>query len=201
MKKNVGIYLFNDAEVLDFAGPFEVFSVSSELQNHSLFNVFTFAEKSGIVKAVNGLQVKPDYDFSNCPDIDILCIPGGDGSNAVVKNETVLNLLDSKIKTAEITFSVCSGARVLAKLGLLDGLNYTTHHQVMPDLQKLAPTAQLDKNARFTDNGKILSAGGISAGIDLSLYLVEKLCGKQVSDTTRIYMEYGDWKKLIKPSP
>jgi len=201
MKKNVGIYLFNDAEVLDFAGPFEVFSVSSELQNHSLFNVFTFAEKSGIVKAVNGLQVKPDYDFSNCPDIDILCIPGGDGSKAVIANATVISFLSSKVATADIAFSVCSGARVLAKLGLLDGLNYTTHHQVMPDLQKLAPTAQLDKNARFTDNGKILSAGGISAGIDLSLYLVEKLCGKQVSDTTRIYMEYGDWKKLIKPSP
>ena len=197
MKKNVGIYLFNDVEVLDFAGPFEVFSVSSELQNHSLFNVFTFAEKAAIVKAVNGLQVVPDFDFANCPEIDILCIPGGDGSKAAIKNEIVLSFLNSKIKTAESVFSVCSGARVLAKLGLLDDLNFTTHHQVIQDVQQLAPTAQFDKNARFTDNGKILTAGGISAGIDLSLYLLEKLYGKQVSNTTRIYMEYGDWREIL----
>jgi transcriptional regulator GlxA family with amidase domain len=195
-KRNVGIYIFEKVEVLDFAGPFEVFSVASELHDHTLFNVFTFAEKPEIIKAVNGLQVKPDYDFTNCPDIDILCIPGGNGTRAEIAKQSVLNWFREKQTTTELTFSVCSGAMLLAKLALLDGLTITTHHEVIPDLEKLAPSAVIDYNARFTDNGDIFTAGGISAGIDLSLYLVEKLQGKKVADTTRIYMEYGNWREL-----
>ena len=196
MKKNVGIYLFNEVEVLDFAGPFEVFSVSSELQNHTLFNVFTFAEKPEIVKAVNGLQVMPDYDFSNCPHIDILCIPGGNGTNAEILKATVLENIDQKAKTADITFSVCSGARILAKLGLLDGIKITTHHEVVDSVASIAPKTIIDKEARFTDHGNILTSGGISAGIDLSFHIVEKLYGKKVTDTTQVYMEYGNWREL-----
>lgn len=194
-KRNVGIYLFNEVEVLDFAGPFEVFAITAELNKFELFNVFTFAEKPDTIKAVNGLQVVPDYYFENCPPLDILCLPGGNGTKREIEKPNVLDWLNNRQAKAEICFTVCSGARIIAKLGLLDGLKVTTHHEVLSDLEKLAPLAKIDPNARFTDNGEILTSGGISAGIDLSLYLVEKLHGTEIVQKTRSYMEYGDWKK------
>lgn len=128
--------------------------------------------------------------------IDILVVPGGTGTKSEMLKEDVLEWIKRNHSNSKITMSVCSGARLLGKLGLLDGLECTTHHEVIEHLQEIAVKAVIKTDKRFTDNGKILTSAGISAGIDLSLHIVGKLYGADVASKTRIYMEYGDWEKL-----
>ena len=193
--KHVGIFLFDKMELLDFAGPYEVFSVASELHDYQLFKVFAVSQGGQEITTVNGLRVAADYSFNNHPPIDLLIIPGGIGTRYEIDKEPVLTWLKHQYAASQITMSVCSGTRLLAKLDLLDNLEIITHHSVISDVQRMAPRAIMKEGARFTDNGKILTAAGISAGIDLSLYLVEKLYGKPAADKTVVYMEYGDWEK------
>ncbi|WCL50634.1 DJ-1/PfpI family protein [Leptospira sp. GIMC2001] len=195
---NIGILIFNDIELLDFAGPFEVFSVTNALNKYDLCNTFTVAEKRLEIKTVNGLKVNPDFDIMNCPKIDILIIPGGTGTRNLLENDTILNWIKNSYEISQFTFTVCSGSRLLGKIGLINNIKYTTHHEVFEDMIKIAPKALLIKNERFIDSGKILSSAGISAGIDLSLYMVEKLFGNKIMEQTKTYMEYGNWKNLIK---
>jgi transcriptional regulator GlxA family with amidase domain len=194
--ENVGIFLFNDIELLDFAGPYEVFSVTSELNDHKLFRVFSLTGDGREIKSVNGLKVVPDYGFANHPPIDILVIPGGVGTRAEVTKRSVLDWVAGVHQGAKITMTVCSGARLPAALGLLDGLETVTHHTVFDSLKKLAPGTIINADKRFVDNGKIMTSGGISAGIDLSLHIVRKLCGEDIANKTIKYMEYGDWRNL-----
>jgi transcriptional regulator GlxA family with amidase domain len=189
-KRNVAIFVFDDVEVLDFAGPFEVFSVTSELNNYECFNVYTVAEKPGAITAVNGLSVNPKYGLAECPCPDILIIPGGIGSRTAMNNAQVIEWVKTSSRQAELVLSVCSGARILAKSGLLDGLEATTHHEVIAHLRELAPTATIRENLRFVDTGKIMTSGGISAGIDLSFHVVRKLLGEEIAAKTARYMEY-----------
>lgn len=190
MIRNVGILLFDNVEVLDFAGPFEVFSVTAELNDHKLLNVFTIAELQAAITAKNGLTVFPKYSTNNAPKIDVLVIPGGDGARKLLNRPTMLNWINTAHSTTEITMSVCSGATVLGKLGLLDGLPFCTHHQVYERMEKIAPTALPQKDKRFTSAGKIYTSGGISAGIDLSFHLLELFFGKAIAEKTAEYMEY-----------
>ena len=190
--KNVGIYLFNKVELLDFAGPYEVFSTTSELNDHKVFKVFTISEDGGAIKSVNGLIVIPDYSFDNHPKIDILIIPGGEGTKNEIKKKKVMEWVNKTQGSAEIMATVCSGARIPAVLGLLDGLEATTHQSVIDDVKKLAPNVTINHTKRFIDNGKIMTSGGISAGIDLSLHIVKKLCGEDTAQKTMEYMEYGE---------
>jgi transcriptional regulator GlxA family with amidase domain len=194
---SVGIFLFNEVELLDFAGPFEVFTVTDELNDYRFFNVFTITESGGGIRTVNGLQVVPDYDFTNHPPIDVLIVPGGAGTKIEMTKEPVLKWLKEQYEISQSTMSVCSGTRLLGKLGLLDNMEIITHHEVIADMKELAPKAIIKENARFTDNGKILTSAGISAGIELSLYVVKKLFGQTIADKTAVYMEYGKWKKLL----
>jgi transcriptional regulator GlxA family with amidase domain len=190
MKKNVALFLFPEVEVLDFAGPFEVFAVTDELRGYYTFNVITVAETVAPIRARNGLQVLPDHSFTTCPSPHVLIIPGGFGTRALLKNEPVLAWLRTQTASAELVMSVCTGAFLLARLGLLDGLRATTHHECLDDLRALAPAATVDATARFHDNGKILTAAGISAGIDCSLHVVSRLLGPAAAATTARYMEY-----------
>jgi transcriptional regulator GlxA family with amidase domain len=192
---NVGIFLFNEVEVMDFAGPFEVFSVTSELNDYRLLKVFTISQDGDLIASVNNLKVQPDYSFSTHPKIDILIIPGGVGTKILLNNTDVLSWIKKNYEKSQITFSVCSGARLLGKIDVLDRKESTTHHEVIDHLKEIAPKAIINENKRFIDNGKIMTSAGISAGIDLSLYVVEKLFGKEVREKTSRYMEYGDWKK------
>lgn len=193
---NVGIFLFNDIELLDFSGPYEVFSVTSELNDFQLFKVFTISSDGAEIKSVNGLRVVPDFTFDNHPPVDILVIPGGVGTRKEVNKQEVLTWVNNTCKDAKTTMSVCSGARLLGALGLLDGLEAVTHHEVIEHLAKIAPNAIINPGKRFTDNEKIMTAGGISAGIDLSLHIVKKLYGEEIVNKTIRYMEYGDWRLL-----
>ncbi len=190
IKKNLGIFIFPDVEVLDFAGPFEVFSVFNELNQYRLLNVFTIGETCDPILAKNGLQVVPDYTLETCPQLDYLIIPGGSGTRALLENEMVLNWIDQASSTCENILSVCSGSLVLGKLGLLKGLTATTHHEIFPELEALAPDATIVRDQRFTDNGKILTSAGVAAGIDMSLYMVGRLFGKDQAETTARYIEY-----------
>ncbi len=190
MKKNVGIFIFNEVEVLDFAGPFEVFSVTDELNDFSLFNVFTFAENSNPILTVNNLSVNPKYTLDSAPNIDILIIPGGFGVRALLKNKALLQTLEGHAKKAEQIMSVCSGAMVLGILGLLDNAPYCTHHQVYEDMAAIVPSGIPKKELRYVKHDNIYSSGGISAGIDLSFYLVELLNGTNIAKNTARYMEY-----------
>lgn len=193
---NVGIFLFNDIELLDFAGPYEVFSVATEIQKNALFNVFTITEDGAGIRSVNGLRVIPDYDFNNHPHIDVLIVPGGNGTKIEMTKDAVLLWLKEQYNHSQITMSVCSGTRLLGKLGLLDNLKITTHHEVVADMKMIVPTVMIEEKVKFVDNGKILTSAGISAGIELSLYVVAKLFGKEVANKAAIYMEYGDWENL-----
>lgn len=193
---NIGIFLFNDVELLDFAGPYEVFSVATDLQDNALFNVFTITEDGGGIRSVNGLRVMPDYDFKNHPQIDVLVVPGGNGTKIEMTKDTVLQWLKEQYTHSQITMSVCSGTRLLGKIGLLDNLKITTHHEVIADMKMIVPTAMIEENVKFVDNGKILTSAGISAGIELSLYVVAKLFGKEVANKAAVYMEYGNWENL-----
>lgn len=190
MKRTVAILLFDEVEVLDFAGPFEVFAVTDELSDHQLFRVVTVAPEQRAIRARNGLSVNPDHGFADCPAPDILVVPGGFGTRALLHNQPVLDWIKAINATAEIVASVCTGSVVLGRAGLLDGLKATTHHECFELLRTHAPRTTVVETDRFLDNGHILTAAGISAGIDMSLHLVARLHGAAIAAKTARYMEY-----------
>ena len=190
MRRTVAILLFDEIEVLDFAGPFEVFAVTDELAEHQLFRVVTVAPEKRALRARNGLSVNPDHSFADCPEPDILIVPGGFGTRALLANQAVLDWIKYVNTTAGIVASVCTGSLLLGAAGLLDGLKATTHHECFDLLRKCAPRVTVVETERFVDTGRILTAGGISAGIDLSLHLITRLHGAAVARKTARYMEY-----------
>ena len=189
--RNVAILMFDDVEVLDFAGPFEVFSVTSELnKSNRPFAVSTVAEHPSAINARNGLSINPDCTIFNCPPPDILIVPGGLGTRKLIDNLAVINWIKDCAQTVELVLSVCTGSLLLAKAGLLEGLAATTHHRALDLLRELAPNTNIIENQRFVDNGKIITSGGIAAGIDMSLYVVSKLLGTAQAEQTAEHMEY-----------
>ena len=197
MTKNVGIVIFNDAEVLDFAGPFEVFSVTSQINDVDPFRVFTISPDGGMISAVNGLKVQPDYSFVNHPPIDILIVSGGQGTRALLKDEAVLTWIENTYQAAELTLSICSASRLFGKLGLLNRKPFCTHHQVYDHMLEIAPLSIPEKRKRFVQSAsRLYTSGGISAGIDLSFYTVAHMLGEEAAIRTATYMEYN-----YKPQP
>ncbi len=191
MRRHVAILCFDDVEVLDLAGPFEVFAVTDELQGRGVFNTFTLAESPGTVRAVNGLKIVPDHTLESAPDPAVLVVPGGQGTRALLRRPSLLEWVSRRAARAEVTLSVCTGALVLAQAGLLAGRRVTTHHDCLDLLRRLAPDATVDGTRRFHDTGRIVTAAGISAGIDVSLHVVARLLGDGVAEQTMRYMEYG----------
>jgi transcriptional regulator GlxA family with amidase domain len=192
MTRNIAIMIFDDVEVLDFCGPFEVFSVANYF-SEAAFNVYLIAPKQRTILARNGLKVIPDYNLTTAPAPDILLIPGGWGTRPLIHNPTVIDYIQQQAERVERLLSVCTGAYLLAKADLLDGLQATTHHGSFEMLAELAPTATLVRDVKYVDNGRIVLSGGISAGINMSLYVVGQLLGEEVAQKTADYMEY-DWQ-------
>ncbi|MEA4938453.1 MAG: DJ-1/PfpI family protein [Christensenella sp.] len=191
-QKTVGIFLFNEVEVLDFAGPFEVFSLAeSETSGKRAFRVCTIARTNAPNRARNGLTVLPAYDFSSAPKLDLLIVPGGYGAEELeIREPETIRWLQSIADQAEIVASICTGAFLLAEAGLLNGKRATTHWMDLDRLEREYPAVQVLRNTRFVDEGAILTSGGISAGIDLSLYLVKRLLGAPAAKKTARRMEY-----------
>lgn len=191
-QKNVGILIFNEVEVLDFAGPFEVFSIATaEDKQSKLFCVKTIAETKKTISARNGLKVTPDYDFDDCLGLDILIIPGGYGAEEIeIHNHRLLSWIQQRAADTPIVASVCTGAFLLAEAGLLNGKRATTHWMDIDRLEREYPKLSVQRNVKFVDEGSILTAGGISAGINLSFYLLNKLYGNAVANETAKRMEY-----------
>jgi transcriptional regulator GlxA family with amidase domain len=188
--RTVAILLFDDVEVLDFAGPFEVFSVTRELAGEKLFNVHTVGLTPGTIRARNGLKIVPEHTLESVPQPGVLIVPGGQGTRTLLKQASVIDWIRRKAAKTEIVASVCTGSLLLAKAGLLAASPATTHYQCFDLLRQLEPTATVREDVRFTDHGQILTAAGISAGIDLSLHIVARLHGVETAQRTADYMEY-----------
>lgn len=187
----VGIFLFDDVEVLDFAGPFEVFSVTEIENDQQPFVVETVSEKGNLVIATNGLKVQPDYSFDNVPRFDILIIPGGLGARErEMYNDNVINWITNQMKTVQLMTSVCTGALLLAKAGLLYGKMATTHWASLERLKIEFPQVEVQREVKFVDEGNIITSGGISAGINMSFHIVKRLLGSEVAQNTAKIMEY-----------
>jgi transcriptional regulator GlxA family with amidase domain len=194
---NVGILIFDDVEVLDFAGPYEVFSrtrlepgVEARRSDSSApLRVFTVAKTDSLVSATGGLQVLPDYSFDDAPHIDLLVVPGGFGTRALLEDEETIAWVRTTAATAKKTTSVCTGSMVLAVAGLARGKTITTHWGALDLLAGLAPDATVDRERRVIDDGIITSAG-VASGMDMAFYVVETLFGKEVADETAKYIEY-----------
>ncbi|WLR59159.1 DJ-1/PfpI family protein [Guptibacillus hwajinpoensis] len=188
----VGILLFNEVEVLDFAGPFEVFSVTTILEsNVKPFVVKTISEDGEMVTARNGLKVQPDYCFNDHPSFDIVIIPGGYGAEQIeIHNPRVIEWIQDQKSKVELMTSICTGALLLAKAGVLDGRKATTHWMDLDRLEEEYPEISVQRNVKFVDEGSILTSGGISAGINLSFHLIARLHGKEVALKTAKQMEY-----------
>src|SRR6516225_4206005 len=152
--RNLAILLFDDVEVLDLCGPFEVFSVASRFIETPAFNVFTVAEHIAPVLARGGLSINPRYSFDDCPRPDVLLIPGGQGTRREMNNPAPIEWIKDASSKTELNLSVCTGALLLAKAGLLDGLEATTHHAAIDLLRQVAPNTIVHTDRRFVDNGR-----------------------------------------------
>jgi transcriptional regulator GlxA family with amidase domain len=196
MAWRTAIVIFDEVEVLDFAGPFEVFSVTGRRRKLEPFDVYTVAERLEPVAARNGLSVNPRYSFANCPQPDILVIPGGYGTRREMKNPMMLEFITRVAASCELVLSVCTGALVLGAAGLLDHRDATTHFMAFEELRAVAPHSTIHENQRIVDNGNLVLSAGVSAGIDMSLHVVARLLGADVARETARYMEYeGDWER------
>jgi transcriptional regulator GlxA family with amidase domain len=186
---NVGIFVFDEVEILDFAGPYEVFS-SVKYLNEKPFTVKTIAQSKDLINTRNGLKVTPDYDFSDAPHFDIIIIPGGHGTEEIeFNNTTVISWIKNRMKDVTIMASVCTGSFLLAKAGLLNGKSATTHWMDIDRLEK-DYNVKIKKDVKFVDEDSIITSAGVSAGIDMSFYIVKKLLGKEVATNTAKWMEY-----------
>ena len=191
----VGILIFDQVEILDVAGPFEVFSVTRLIEecrqeSSSPFRILLVSEKIGPVFAVGGLRFTPDVTIDNCPELDLLIIPGGRGTRTEVKNVNILKWIANRASKAILTASVCTGSSLLGKAGLLDGREATTHWRAFDFLSQSAPNAHIRKDARFTLADPIFTSAGISAGIDMALRIVSHFFGTKIGQATARQMEY-----------
>jgi transcriptional regulator GlxA family with amidase domain len=190
----VAILIFDDVEVLDFCGPFEVFAVTGARDTEKPFQVYTVAEKAGPVIARNGLSVNPTYTLENCPRSDILIVPGGQGTRREMHNPVLIDWIRQQDQQTELTLSVCTGSLLLAQAGILHDLQATTHWGAMDLLRDIAPHTQVIDNVRYVDNGRVVTSAGISAGIDMSLHIVERLLGPETAAQTARQMQYDYWQ-------
>jgi transcriptional regulator GlxA family with amidase domain len=194
-RKRVGIVLFEDVEVLDFCGPFEVFSATrldeeKRREEPSPFEVLLVAEKKDTVRTTGGMKVIPDHTFERCPKLDILVVPGGWGTRKEVGNPVMLSWLRSRATRVQTLTSVCTGSMLLGFAGLLDGRCATTHWRSLDWMRKSFPKVRVEYDKHVVEDEEILTSAGISAGIDMALKVVERYYGEDIARATARHMEY-----------
>lgn len=194
-RQNVAILVFDGVQIIDYTGPYEALGASGR-------NVYTVAEKPDVITTAMGMKVVPNYTFANQPKPDIILIPGGGNSGepeartprgvgAQLNNEAVLRWIRESAAQSKYVMSICNGAFLLQKAGLLDGLSATTTSGYIDYLGKVAPKTKVVYDQRYVDNGKVITAGGLSSGIDGALHLIEKLDGRGRAVGTALGMEYN----------
>lgn len=196
VRLNVGVLIFDDVEVLDFAGPYEVFSrtrlepgvASRRADDSAPFRVFTVAKSTEPVAATGGLTLVPDFSFRDAPPVELLVVPGGFGTRRLLDDPVTLDWVRHVASVAQHVTSVCTGALLLAKSGLLDGKRATTHWGAL-DLLASFPGVEVARDRRVVDDGIVTSAG-VASGMDMAFYMVERLFGAEVADETAHYIEF-----------
>ncbi len=195
----VGILLFDEVEVLDFCGPFEVFSAARPLEaekqgdEHRLFRVLTIAEQERLITCRGGLLLLPHAIIEQHPPLDILVVPGGQGTRRERHNQRLLDWIGEQDQHTQLTTSVCTGAFLLAERGLLNQRRATTHWGSIEWMRSSYPEIEMLADTRVVDEGHIVTSAGVSAGIDMSLHVVARLYGVEVARWTARRMEY-DWR-------
>lgn len=194
-RKRVGILIFPDVEVLDFCGPYEVFSVTRldeerRREQPSPFEVCLIAQREGPLVASGGLRVLPDYSLETCPPLDVLLVPGGWGTRRELHNQSLIDWIAARGQQVETLTSVCTGAMLLGRAGLLDGRRATTHWRSLEWMRDTFPAVTVEDQLRVVEDGQVLTSAGICAGIDLALRVVARYHGEAVARATARHMEY-----------
>ncbi|HEY7910291.1 MAG TPA: DJ-1/PfpI family protein [Blastocatellia bacterium] len=186
-KRNVAIFIHEGVELLDFSGPGEVFAAANRGR---AFDVYTVAPTEDPIVSQGFVTIKPEYSINNCPPPDIIVLPGGK-TDIPLGDPRVIEWIKESSSRAEISLSVCTGAFLLAKAGLLDGRQATTHWGSIEGLKTAAPGIIVRENERFVDSGNVITSAGVSAGIDGALHVVDRLLGREAAERTARYMEYN----------
>ena len=194
-KLTVGILIFNKVQVLDFAGPFDVFATARlreqpELSDPSPFEVVFIAEYPRPIVSTGGMRVRPDYTVNDSPELDILIVPGGLGEREEHGNHVLLHFIRTQAKKVKTLASVCTGAILLGKAGLLDGKRATTHWMSIGRMREMLPETEVLEKVRYVEDGNIITSAGISSGLDMSLRVVDIHLGPEVAKATALELEY-----------
>ena len=196
-QQTVGILIFDGVEVLDFAGPFEVFSVTRSLGEFSdetkLYSPLIVAEEQRIIRATGNLLIEPHHTIHNHPPLDLILIPGGFGTRALQSHDPILDWIRQQSATVSLTTSVCTGSFLLASAGLLEGKSATTHWGSIERMREVFPGIAVQDGVRFVDEETIVTSAGVSAGIDMALSVVAKQHGEPVAWQSARHMEY-EWR-------
>ncbi|WP_432408163.1 DJ-1/PfpI family protein [Wukongibacter sp. M2B1] len=189
---NIGILVFQKIEELDFIGPFEVLSYVNKIKSEST-NVWLVSDEEQIVQGYNGLRFFADYTIDNCPKLDVLVVPGGQGRKAVMENDKVLSFIKNRYIELKYLSSVCTGALIIGATGLLKDKSATTYHTAFDELSKMGVAVQKSK---VVQDGKIITGAGVSSGMDVGLYLLSRLFDEVTAQQVADKIEYNWSKKL-----
>jgi putative intracellular protease/amidase len=189
--RGVAILIFPGVQIIDYTGPWEVLG-HAFVDDQPAFHIYTVAESTRAITTSMGMSVNPTFSFATAPKPDLIVVPGGN-VGPQLDNPALIGWLRDNARSAELVLSVCNGAFFLAKAGLLDGLEATTFAGLIDELKAAAPKTRVVSDRRFVDNGKIITAAGLSSGIDGALHVIEKLFGKGTAQVAAVSLEY-DWR-------
>jgi len=184
----IGLLIFDGAEELDFVGPWEVFTMAAKVRDD--IRVVTIAERAGPVACAKGMRVLPDHTLADAPQLDVVMVPGGIGTRREVDNPVVIDWLRRIAPGLRWVTSVCTGALLLCEAGLARGRRVTTHWAFIEDLRKRYPDVEVLAGVRYVRDENVCTAAGVSAGIDLALWLTGQIWGIDTARKTQRAMEY-----------
>jgi transcriptional regulator GlxA family with amidase domain len=187
---NIGIFVFDGAEELDFAGPYEVLAAWAQTWPDDDVAVFTVAQENGTIRAAKGLRIEPEHSWDSAPRLDVVVYPGGEGNRRHLGNDVIRKWLLDLSEDGTLMTSVCTGALVYADAGLLDGRPATTHWMFMDQMVDLGRDIEARPNSRFVDDGEVVTSAGVSAGIDMALHLVARLHSEDRAREVRRVIQY-----------
>lgn len=190
MSTSIGLYLFEDVEELDWVGPWEVLASWAQWFPDDEVTVFTFAREPGPVRCAKGMRVLPDHTLDDAPAMDVVLVPGGQGTRPQLGDEGIRGWLGGLAEAGTLVTSVCTGSLLLADAGLLDGKPATTHWASLEKLGRLGEGIEVRDQDRFVDAGEVITAAGVSAGIDMALHLVARLASEETARQVRRFIQY-----------